>query len=979
MKALPALRFFAVCGLIAGSLDARASDGSAVVVERGLHHRVWQKETIRQLPNGRAVTNRSAVVELESGMHFQKDGQWKESTEEIELFQGGAVARNGPHQVIFAPNFNTAGVIDMQSPDGQRFRSHVLGLGVYDPATGRSELIAEVKDSIGELSPPNEIYYRNAFDGVLADMRYVYRKGGFEQDVIVRESVELPPGYDPATTRLEVWTEFIEAPAPRKIPHLRKQNQDETLDFGTMQIGRGKAFAVGEDRSSPRAIPINKKWVQLEGRNFLIEAVDFQAVGHQLRELPPRKQRAAMPGRKVGLPARAEGSRRPFPAARHAAVSRPADRIMLASLPFPDKGLVLDYEAVSSTNNFRFKADTTYYVSGAFTVSGLATFEGGAVIKYANTNSAKLTLSGTVAWEAAAYRPVILTARDDHTVGEQIGSATRSGYYASSALNITASTFDIRNVRVSYASTAFLVDAADGNIQNAQVVQCGTAIDATHPDLTIKNLLVFETGRAFKGVNSDIYAEQVTLHRVTNIWNQGTSSFLGMTNSVLAAATNGSTFTGFNNSTNLDDSGIFQTVGAASHYLASGSALRNAGTTNITPSLRTDLKKRTTHPPVVIGDGTLFTNNLTLYPQAQRDTDIPDLGYHYDPLDYVFSGVYLTNASITAKAGVAIGIRTPFNTGLGLLGGSAFYCEGTPESLNRFVRYNTVQEQSNTNWTEWANSAAYAIATAWSTTATAPILRLRFTEFSVPASSADNKFHLYGFGEDAGSHSIRDCQFHAGDIWSDRPTLNITNSLFNRTRMIIAESYDMNPSVRNCTFVGGNVQLYQGSSTAWTFKDNLFDATTLYMEGTLSHNYNGYTTNITRLTPNAANDRVLTVTNITYDSGWLGRFYLPTNMVTQTNLFDKGSAAASTLGLYHYTTVTNQTRELTSTVDMGFHYVAVNTFGLPLDGDGDGRPDYSEDLDGDGTADAGETNWQVYESSGNAGGGPGIVTFTPIK
>jgi hypothetical protein len=37
--------------------------------------------------------------------------------------------------------------------------------------------------------------------------------------------------------------------------------------------------------------------------------------------------------------------------------------------------------------------------------------------------------------------------------------------------------------------------------------------------------------------------------------------------------------------------------------------------------------------------------------------------------------------------------------------------------------------------------------------------------------------------------------------------------------------------------------------------------------------------------------------------------------------------------------------------------VAVNSSGQPLDTDGDGLPDYFEDLDGNGSVDSGETDW----------------------
>ncbi len=38
--------------------------------------------------------------------------------------------------------------------------------------------------------------------------------------------------------------------------------------------------------------------------------------------------------------------------------------------------------------------------------------------------------------------------------------------------------------------------------------------------------------------------------------------------------------------------------------------------------------------------------------------------------------------------------------------------------------------------------------------------------------------------------------------------------------------------------------------------------------------------------------------------------------------------------------------------------MAVDSNGNPMDSDGDGFPDYDEDRNGNGAADAGETNWQ---------------------
>jgi hypothetical protein len=152
-------------------------DTPYAVVERGANHRIWQRTTYETLPSGQTVSHVHQYTELATGLHYLENGQWVESKEVIEAFPGGAVARQGQHKVIFANNLNSAGAIDMQTPDGKRMRSHILGLSYYDSATGKSVLIAEVKDCQGRILPPNQVIYDDAFTDISADVRYTYTKG----------------------------------------------------------------------------------------------------------------------------------------------------------------------------------------------------------------------------------------------------------------------------------------------------------------------------------------------------------------------------------------------------------------------------------------------------------------------------------------------------------------------------------------------------------------------------------------------------------------------------------------------------------------------------------------------------------------------------------------------------------------------------------------------------------------------------------
>jgi hypothetical protein len=158
----------------------------------------------------------------------------------------------------------------------------------------------------------------------------------------------------------------------------------------------------------------------------------------------------------------------------------------------------------------------------------------------------------------------------------------------------------------------------------------------------------------------------------------------------------------------------------------------------------------------------------------------------------------------------------------------------------------------------------------------------------------------------------------------------------------------------NNTFIGGTVLFNDQPGQSYTVRDNLFDQTYILNGslGTWMVDHNGYISAYARLYPTNATDVILPSSPI-YQSTALGDFYLPSG----SPLIDAGSRLASAAGLYHYTTQTNQTLD-TLTVDIGYHYVAVNANGQPLDTDNDGLPDYLEDANGNGLVDSGETNWQ---------------------
>jgi hypothetical protein len=149
--------------------------------------------------------------------------------------------------------------------------------------------------------------------------------------------------------------------------------------------------------------------------------------------------------------------------------------------------------------------------------------------------------------------------------------------------------------------------------------------------------------------------------------------------------------------------------------------------------------------------------------------------------------------------------------------------------------------------------------------------------------------------------------------------------------------------IKNDLFFGGTFYYFPVSGCA-VVQNNFFDQTAIpdnsldsepYLGG-----YNAYVTNYDQLQPVSINDLILT-NEINYQVGPLGNYYQPDG----SPLINAGSTNADALGLYDYTVQTNlvggyEIKETNSLVDIGYHYVAVDTNGSPISTYTNGLPDY---------------------------------------
>ena len=936
--------------------------------DSGPNQRQWLQVSTTTDSQGNLVTSTNAAfTEVASGLNYWDPvaGAWVPTREEFDAYPGGCVATNGQEQVILANNANTSIGVDLQF-NQLRWTSHVLGLSYQDRATGSNVLISEVQDCQGVISSTNTTVYDNAFTDFKADLVYTYKKSGLEQGVVILERPPLPEafGLNSASTVLQVLTEFTAAPAPvitsSPAPASPGQTeQDQFLDFGGVVIGPGNAFTIGADPLS--GISVSKEWATISGRTLLVESVPITAIATSLDQLPPPQQASAK-SRTDGV-LRIVSTRRLLPEPKIAKANNPKSKMKMAQGVFPHRGFYLDYSIVTSATNFIFRNDQTWLVSSPITLSGTTVFEGGAVIKLTNTFATLITLNGPLICSGGIYLPTILTSINDNSVGSQLpfstGLPSNSGgqtYLYANAVQ----TNDYKYLRIAYANWGIVgVTTNMLNVWHSQFLNCGVCI-LPNRGLALRNVLMVSNQYCF-GAGGSVSGENVTFDQCgtgSNYFFYGSAA--SFTNSILTPPDTVNTLTLSHCVTNSTGAGIYQIAGAGNYYLVDSSTNRNAATTNINSVLLASLAQRTTYPPVLLTNVT-YATSTTLDPQAQRDTDAPDIGYHYDPIDYIAGTITVTNDSVfTVDTGTALAACNA--NGILIRDPSSIISVGTPLTPNWMVWYQNVQEQPIL----LNGAASGTLINPNHSTNAAPSGLFQFTKFASVAGANNLLYH--GFEPLTYTNlSVQECEFWSGGNTfgggTNGSTVVLNNNLFYRTTMgfNVGQSTNSSLSVSNNLFYGvaTKIAFIQPAGTVWSAFNNSFDTCLIGGSSSSSNGYNAYINSTNRINPATGTD-VISSNVFVYQTGPLGSFYQPTNSI----LIGKGSTTANLTGLYHYTVTTNEVVEGTNTVSIGYHYVAVDANGNPLDTNGDGIPDYLEDANGNGLIDSGEIGWNVSGDPG---------------
>jgi len=486
-------------------------------------------QTITNLQTGAVTPQTSRVIRVGTGLNYlDPTGVWRQSEDLIELTaDGGAAAVRGPHQVYFsAAGLTDDAALTIVTLSNRVFQSRVLGVYYFEPASGRSRLLAAPSgQAVAELHPPNQIVYRSAFNSEVlkADLRYTCAKSGFESELILTAQPKLSPsdcGFDAATALLQVRHQWL-APTPR-IKTITvgsaagPEVTDQILDFGDLWFPSGRAFltdgssstdtnvasqiSVASPGGDGAGVPVAKQWQSGGATNTLTESVAWRSIAPELAGLPPFAgpdfpglHATAVPDQGLLFPARG---------------SVPRSGIRLAGAPYGTAGLTVNYQIISGGGqSLTFQtqaagAGPQYLIDGSSDYGpayfgGSVIFEPGCLIQY--VGGAYLLLYGGVVCQGTPASPSVMTSGMDGQYGllwspwtgpASAGDAGTALWLYYIDTNVTLSGMCVR-----YATTGIECNGNCGpgptnTVANCALYMCQTGLKAASGNLDIQNSFV---------------------------------------------------------------------------------------------------------------------------------------------------------------------------------------------------------------------------------------------------------------------------------------------------------------------------------------------------------------------------------------------------------------------------------------------------------------------------------------------------------
>ncbi|MCL5097137.1 MAG: hypothetical protein M1608_06355, partial [Candidatus Omnitrophica bacterium] len=468
------------------------------VIERGAHYNVVEISRAVLDQNGQLTIRKGQYTAIQNGMNRLVNGQWIESRAVVEGYPTGAIANQGPHQVIFSKNLLAeGGTIDLLTPDGKRLRAVPVGLGWKNAKTGQFAWIARAQDTVGVIQPPNVVVYENAFDSIQANLVVTYTTAGIEVWVVLKENPILPEGFEAESSLFQVITEFLEVPTavsekiltrhtpPTAIAEnwVEPELTDVFTDWGAMQLWPGRAFPLVESGATTNLSEarVFKHWQNVDNRSLLFETLPYPVIRSELEKLPQQTAQAK--------PAVQER----FKLAESPTSLGPKGVMKVAAAKSAISGFVVDYTVVYSQSTYTFSNGITYKIQSTVYISQWAQIQSGAILKYTTVDyggaDGYLSVVGNIITPYDQQPCAILTHVEDNSAGEPLGGdqLTQKVPYGLNLNSLTYYNPTVQRLEIRHANVG-LRGYYTGNslsVRDCVFKNCNTGIAAVYSTIYI--------------------------------------------------------------------------------------------------------------------------------------------------------------------------------------------------------------------------------------------------------------------------------------------------------------------------------------------------------------------------------------------------------------------------------------------------------------------------------------------------------------
>ena len=235
-------------------------------------------------------------------MNYWNGAAWVASEPFFEDLGDSFAANKVQDRVSLQAELNSEGAVDVTTRNGLKLSSTPVGIALFDPISGNSQVIAVITNSTGTLIGSNQVLYADAFSGgACADVVYTLEPGSFSQDIVFKGHLD-PADFGFSTNcRIQIITEFYKAPTPGIVSrplyveaneNLRAREAspdltDEVLSFDDFVMGTGKAYTYPDSAhiNGVEAV-VGKEFKVINRRTFLIESVGSPSIWESLESLP---------------------------------------------------------------------------------------------------------------------------------------------------------------------------------------------------------------------------------------------------------------------------------------------------------------------------------------------------------------------------------------------------------------------------------------------------------------------------------------------------------------------------------------------------------------------------------------------------------------------------------------------------------------------------------------------------------------------